>query len=94
MAGMDGHPLSHLLSDPFGDGLAPWRSWRSPRAARVRSTQCGRIGLDRLAAGREGFLPKLTRRRAKLLGMVIAALLIYWLVRLWGWLTLGWPQPA
>ncbi|WP_186479371.1 DUF2752 domain-containing protein [Synechococcus sp. NOUM97013] len=39
-------------------------------------------------------LPKLTRRRAKLLGMVIAALLIYWLVRLWGWLTLGWPQPA
>ena len=39
-------------------------------------------------------LPKLTPRRAKLLGMVIAALLIYWLARLWGWLTLGWPQPA
>jgi len=47
--------------------------------------------------GRQGVgghsLPELTPRRARLLGLVVAALLIYWLMRLWGWLTLGWPQP-
>ncbi len=39
-------------------------------------------------------LPKFTPRLGWIVLTVIASLLLYWLVRLWCWLGMGWPQPV